>query len=207
MKTTKAVLALCAVLILLAACSSKNTPQLIASYPSEGKPAIQPSSQYVYDAYLELEVSNSENSASRAESLALQYGGYLVSSQSWEQDERLYITQVLAVPAAQFDLLHGALQDLGKVKNDQVSGYWTGDGWNVYSQITVNFRPRPSAWPDFPRLGWKPGQTFSNAFQVFLTIFGFLADILIWAVVVGGPFVLMALGLRALLRKLRVIGR
>jgi len=41
--------------------------------------------------------------------------------------------------------------------------------------------------------------------RVFLAVFGFMADILIWALVVIGPFVLMILGLRTLLRRSRPV--
>jgi hypothetical protein len=45
--------------------------------------------------------------------------------------------------------------------------------------------------------------TFRAAFSVFAALFTYLVDILIWLTVVGGPFVLMGLGLRALVRRWR----
>jgi hypothetical protein len=74
-----------------------------------------------------------------------------------------------------------------------------------YSQITLQLRPAalfhlpsPTAPPFL-----HPVQTFRRAFVVFLSIFGFLLDILIWIVVVAGPFLLIALGMGAVIRKRR----
>ena len=58
----------------------------------------------------------------------------------------------------------------------------------------------PVEWPH-PRDGWNPTVTFNAAFAVFARLFQVLIDGLIWAFVVAGPFVLMALGVLALLRR------
>ena len=61
--------------------------------------------------------------------------------------------------------------------------------------ITVEFRlayyPLRGSWR--PAVG-NPERTFASALQVFTTIFGFLVDILIWLLVVVGPFVLLVWG-------------
>ncbi|MBN2550223.1 MAG: hypothetical protein JXB15_13755 [Anaerolineales bacterium] len=58
-------------------------------------------------------------------------------------------------------------------------------------------------FPDLPGIGWNPGRTLRSALGVFLSIFGFLADIIIWLLVVVGPFVLLGWGGMKLARRLR----
>ncbi len=198
----------------LAACGGSATPQLIGSYPRGSEDVVITSSGgapantlVVYNAYLEFEVFDTDSAADRAEQVAYDYGGYLVSSQSWYQGDEKHATLTLAVPAARFDSAREALLSLGTLKSESVSGdlVSTGDGsngWNTYSHITVQLRPTPPAI-SLPSIapGWNPAQTFSNAFDVFASIFTFLVDIVIWIVVVIGPFVLMGLGLRAIFRR------
>jgi hypothetical protein len=200
----------------LTACGGNATPQLIGSYPRTSDSGASTTSAgaptntlVVYNAYLELEVANTDSAADRAEQVAYDYGGYLVSSQSWYQDDQKYATLTLAVPAARFNSAREALLRLGTLKSESVSGdlVSTGDGsngWNTYSHITVQLRPAPPAI-SLPSIapGWNPAETFRNAFSVFASIFTFLVDVVIWTAVVAGPFVLMGLGLRTLARRWR----
>jgi hypothetical protein len=193
----------------LTACSGVSQPQLIASYPSKGEPQGQPVSheQFVYDAFMEMEVWNPEAAVERAEERADDYGGYRVSSQSWTQDGQQHIQLVLAVPAPNYEALHQALLDLGTLQSEHVSGQWVssryGSDWSVYSEITITFHPKFSDRPVIVSTGWNPVRTLENAWRVFVTIFSFLVDILIWVTVLVGPFILMGLGLRVVIRKLR----
>jgi hypothetical protein len=201
--------------IALTACGGRATPQLIGSYPRSSDTSAFSSSEgapmntlVVYNAYLELEVANTDAAADRAGQVAYDYGGYLVSSQSWYQGDEKHATLTLAVPVARFDSAREALLRLGTLKSESVSGdlVSTGDGsngWNTYSHITVQLRPTPPAisLPSIAPGWWNPVQTFRNAFDVFASIFTFLVDIVIWIVVVIGPFVLMGLGLRAIFRR------
>ncbi len=190
--------------LLLAACSAAG-PRQIAVYPadSHAPQTIAPlPSQFVYDAYMEMEVSDPANASGRAKELAEDYGGYLVSSQTYHWDNKTQVTVVLAVPAGSFERLHTALLRLGNLKNERISGEWEGDGWGAYSQVTLNFQPSAWALPNLTS-GWDPGRTFRRAAEVFITLFGFLADVLIWAAVVIGPFALLGWGAWALLRRLR----
>jgi hypothetical protein len=76
--------------------------------------------------------------------------------------------------------------------------------WNTFSNITVQLRPATSvALPSLPSRGWNPAHTFEQAFGVFASIFIFLVDFGIWIAVIVGPFILMGLGARALVRRLR----
>jgi hypothetical protein len=193
----------------LAACSGASQPQLIASYPSQAEPQGQPVTheQFVYDAFMEMEVWNPEAAAEHAEERVYDCGGYLVSSQSWTQDGQQHIQLVLAVPAPNYEALHQAVLDLGVLQSEHDSGQWVssryGSDWSVYSEITVTFHPKFSDTPVIVSTGWNPVSTLENAWRVFVTIFSFLVDILIWVTVLVGPFILMGLGLRVIIRKLR----
>lgn len=205
--------------MILVGCSSAGTPEMIASYPSdEARDQYIPQdlsmehSLFVYDAFLELESASVKESAKKAEQVAIDNGGYLVSRESWIVDGRTRSLLVLAVPAVRFEAAHASLKRLGRVLNEQVSGEWQGidygeSEWTLYSQITLRLQPRASAWPSIRlpsiSIGWHPGRTLQQALGVFLTIFGFLADILIWALVVVAPFVLLFVGGRALVRRLQ----
>jgi len=196
--------------LLLVGCSGKSTPQLIASYPSNGQPQTitsqgvpPPPAQFVYDAYIELEVSNLGSASRRAQELTYDYGGYLESSQSWRSDGKEHLTLLLAVPVASYPSLHDALTRLGSLSSDTVTGQWVSTGygseWRVYSEITLQLHSRGFALPSLP--GWHPLHTLENAFDVFTRVFGFLLDILIWILVVLGPFVLLGYIARRLIRR------
>lgn len=194
---------------ILAACSGSSQPQLIASYPSKGDSRGQPipDEQFVYDAFMEMEAWNPEAAAERANERAYDFGGYLVSSQSWTQNEQSHVQLVLAVPAPNYEALHQAILDLGTLQSERVSGEWVssryGSDWSIYSEITVTFHPRSAVRPVITTTGWSPLRTLEHAWRVFVTIFGFVIDSLIWVIVLVGPFILMGLGLRAVIRKLR----
>ncbi len=196
-------------LLSLAACSGASNPQLIAAYPSKANPKAQTvrSEQFVYDAFMEMDVWNPDAAAERAEERAYDYDGYLVSTQSWTQAGQKHIQLVLAVPAPNYEALHQAIQDLGTLQSEHVSGQWVssryGSDWSVYSEITVTFHPKSSGRPVIAAAGWNPVRTLERAWRVFVTIFSFLVDILIWVMVLVGPFILMGLGLRVVIRKLR----
>ncbi len=196
----------------LAGCAGSQEPRQIATYPQEGSQTVAqyvpaPPAQYVYNAYIDMEVSNTNRAAEDAEDLASEYGGYLVSSSSWRSDGRKHYTVVLAVPARNFESLLAAVENLGTLQSEQITGGWEntpyGGDWQATSQITVQFSPRAIAWPDLSIGGWNPGRTLENALGVSITIFGFLFDVLIWLVVVIGPFALIGLGMRALVRRAR----
>ena len=197
----------------LVACGSGSTPQLIGSYPKGAGPTYAPPPEnllVVYNASLELEVYDTDSAARRATQLAYDRGGYLVSSQSWYQNDRQYATLTLAVPVAQFEAARQALLGLGTLISENVSGdlvrtRYGADSWNTFSNITVQLRPTAAvvSLPSLPASGWSLARTFERAFGVFASIFTFLVDIVIWVVVVVGPFVLMALGVRAMIRRLR----
>jgi hypothetical protein len=109
------------------------------------------------------------------------------------------------VPAANFDGLYAELQRLGTVTSEHIYSRWdgSGDGWRVYSHITLQLCSKTSDWPSISLGSWHPLDTLRDAWGVTAAIFGFLLDLLIWVVVVAGPFVLIGLGARQLYLKLR----
>jgi hypothetical protein len=201
-----------AVWLALAACSGPG-PQLIGAYPKETRsttyappPANLP---VIYNAYMELEVASPDAAADEATHLVYDLGGYLLSSDSWCSEGRKYTTLTLAVPVAQFDAAHKDLVGLGRLVREDVAGSRANTGtrvdeWSVFSTLTLQLHP---ATRDFqfsaPSSSWNPIYTVEQAFGVFASIFTVVADVVIWVVVIVGPFVLMAWGAVSLARKIR----
>lgn len=180
---------------LLTACSPGSSPQLIGSYPRSGAPPADV--RVVYTARLTLEVSDVDAAAARAAEYAAAYGGYLAESHAWRQDGRKYASVTLAVPAPNFEALRQALLGLGSLLSETVSGQPKpigGDDWRTYTHITLDLQPAASliALPPLPAPGWDPGRTLARALGVAYAIFGFVVDLLIWVLVVGGPFMFLA---------------
>jgi len=195
--------------LLLGACSAVGTPgpRQIAVQPASTNliPPSRPYGQFVYNASLVIEVGDPSDAAIEAETIALRAGGYLArSASSWQQDGVEWTSMVLAVPASTYPKVYAELVDLGDLVSAVTSGEWKpgGFGYETYSEIAVTLQPGGWRWPEITIGSWNPGRTFSQAFGVFVSIFGFLADLLIWVLVVAGPFVLIALAVRLLWRRL-----
>jgi hypothetical protein len=197
----------------LAACAPA-TPALIGAYYSD---ASQPIATYVvppaslalvYDAYLELETRDPASAADRAAQLAADFGGYLSASQQWIEDGHTHATVTLAVPSAYFDSLHAAVLSLGRLQTERATGTLVSPaypGQAIYATLTVDFRPAPPliTLPRLPGIDWSPAHTFASAFTLFAALFTFLLDLVIWLAVVVGPFALMSLGIRTVIRRWR----
>jgi hypothetical protein len=192
---------------LLAGCSGSG-PRQIASYPLD---ALQyppdPAPVVVYAARLELETGDVDWAAARAIEQAEALGGYQAGAQFWIEDGWEWARLELAVPAGRFDELRRGLYALGTLIDEQGSGSLAGhpDRWGsppfsaltlVLCSQTLNGRLPAGS------VGWDPLRTFQRAVSVMLVVFRFLADALIWVLVVTGPFVLLAWLVRALLRRL-----
>ena len=211
MSTLRLYILIISLTLILGACSggSRSEPEMIASYPRQDPQSPQPVSPqpptaYVYNAALELDVARLERATGKAVDLAYQYRGYLVRSSSWQSDHMQHTTLVLAVPAANFAEAFNALSRLGEVVNQHISEEWAsnrpGDGWEVYSEITITLNEQGTVWPRLSG-GWNPLRTLSGAWNVFVTIFGFLVDVVIWVAVVVGPFVALAWVLRRVVKR------
>lgn len=198
---------------ILAACSggARSEPEMIASFPASDPGSLQPVSphppdQFVFDAFLELNVSNIRDTSGQAIDLVYQYGGTLVSIISWKTGNIAHTKLVLTIPMTYFDKTFNALSELGTVVNQQMNGGWvrseSGEYWNATSEITLELHERTSirSW----KIGsWSPLRTLSHAWDVFVTIFGFLADVIIWLVVVLGPFLILAYILYRVIKRVR----
>jgi hypothetical protein len=205
--------------LLLAGCLWQAPPRAIAAFPQATPATIATYPQVPRDvllvqhARLEIEVSDAIAAAGRAGQIAAEQGGWLAGGQTWYQGERPYSTVTLAVPVARFDAARRALDELGTVVSEVRTGDFAPDGpgaeWRTYSSFTLVLRPAPRvSLPALPELppGWNPLRTLGQAFGVTAAILQFVLDVLIWLLVVGGPFVLAGLGLRALVRRWRARG-
>jgi hypothetical protein len=192
--------------VLLGACSA---PVQIAAYPKTTPIArfpIPPGE--APHAYIEVQVTSVDRAEEHAIRLAAAQGGYLSDSQSWYVSGQKAASLDLAVPPANFERLCSALLGLGDVIS-QTCPSWPAPAYYrdypaPYAVITVQLRPIPPAWPPHSEpAGWNPLRTLQRAFGVFMTIFSFLIDILIWVLVVVGPFVLLGLGAWAVVRRMQ----
>jgi len=187
------------------ACSPTDGLEQIATYPKEEPIAIyprNPETMVVYNATLDLEVANVEYASKKAKEIAFEQHGYLVSSQSWYQDGDKHTTIVLSVPAMQFEATRDRLLRLGPLVGEWISSELVSNGFDnkeIYSQITVYLHPSDSILADLSLPQWRPVRTFEKAWDVFVSIFGFLLDVVIWVAVVAGPFVLVGWGIKKLI--------
>ncbi len=194
-------------LVLLTGCSAQAAQRPIAAYPAAPQPIAAatrrpPAAQFplpariVYHASLEMQAPDVEAAVAQAADLAGQYGGYLAGLNTWQTGAGRWTTVDLAVPTANFDALLLRLRRLGAVQKESLTGQPEAlppvlPPDPPYSTITIQFQPAPLARP-VGVSGWDPARTFERAWGVFVSVFGFLADILIWVVVVIGPFALLA---------------
>jgi|GEM_PF-1716220 len=194
--------------LILVSCTASG-PVQIASIPSLTPIAKFPPDLILYHDDLEILVPDVEQTADKAAYRASVYNGYLVNSYSWYTDGRKIITLELAVPTINFEYLRSDLKGLGQVIHESLTGQPTNPGWDEaypgYSQISLQLRSSAQYFAPMPvnPTSWRPIRTLQKAFSVFLSIFGFLLDILIWVLVVGGPFLLIGLGIGVVLRKRR----
>lgn len=190
----------------ISACSNAGAPEQIAAYPKEEPIAIYPrfpESALVYSAIIDLEVSSVERVTERAKEITFEQGGYLVSANSWYRDGEKHTTVVLAVPAHRFDHTRDDLLRLGKLTGEWISSELVSTGrgkLETYSQITVYLHPKESTLPEISLPKWRPLLTFGRAWDVFISIFGFLLDLVIWVTVVLGPFLLIGWGINRLIQ-------
>jgi hypothetical protein len=199
--------------LVLVGCSGGRTPQMIASYPKELVPLNEypsyspPAAQIVYDASMVMQVPDPAQAADQAARLAYDYGGYLSSSQGWYEGNRQSVTVILSIPASNFDWVHNKLLELGRLMSEDISGRlteYTPEGFTAYSQITIKFEPKHGIGLVFPSHRWNPGRTLANALGVFISIFGFIVNVVIWIVVVVGPFVAIGWGIARLIKRYKM---
>ncbi len=206
-KLTQMALTILAVL-LLAACSQPlkaewivpANPTPIAIYP--------PPAATAYHTYLEILVRDVDHAASLASRRARELGGIVENSAAWTTGGRKYISLELSVPSNNFEALRSTLLGLGALISETTVGEQiraAPEGSIApYSKVSLQLNPAAAPIPYRPnpaQPGWDPMRTLQSAWQVFVRIFGFLADILIWIVVVAGPFALIGVVIWRLVRR------
>lgn len=83
----------------------------------------QPGRMVIKDAYIDLLVEDSLRAADQVTNLAVNQGGYIISSRVWYQEEFPYATIRMAVPSANFENTLTSLRGLGvQVLNETASG-------------------------------------------------------------------------------------
>jgi hypothetical protein len=195
--TKKLILVLVLMAAFLGACSNADGPEQIATFPREEPIAVYPrilENMVVYNATLDLEVSDVERVTERAKEIAFEQNGYLVSAQSWYRDGERHSTVVLAIPVLRFNHTRDDLLRLGTLNGEWISTELVSienRKPDAYSQITLYLHPRESCFSEISLPKLRPVRTFEKAWAVLTTIFGFLLDILIWITVVAGPFILI----------------
>jgi hypothetical protein len=183
--------------LVLASCSS-GSPLSIAAAP---RPAGAAADRDSRSLRLVLEVAEVTGAADSAAALTQRYNGRVVE---WDcQGAVIFLT--LAAPQTRIERLQQALLGLGQVL---AQGEWVNAACTRCANeafIHLELRPLPTFYLDLqPPLrqddggDWNPLWTFRRAWKVFTRIFAFLADGLIWLVVVAGPFIMLGLGVWAL---------
>ncbi len=188
-------------LVLLSGCSISPGVLLAVSAPIPTPIAVYPSPpENTRNAIIDLIVPDVELAANQAEGLTHQYRSRIVNSSAWYENHQHVLMMEILVPVDHFINLHQSLLGLGQVVADEASYNTVPDSRiNPFDigRITLILRSdQPKIQPVFPlaRQSWDPLATFKRASSVFMKIFGFLVDILIWAVVVAGPFIFIAFG-------------
>jgi len=92
----------------------------------------------IWTGYVSLIVKDAGESLEKAEAIASDLGGYVVSSSSWYQEEQLRANLTIRVPAEEFDTAMARLKDLAiRVENRNVS---TQDVTEEYTDLDARLR-------------------------------------------------------------------
>jgi Domain of unknown function (DUF4349) len=194
---------------LLSGCSNSAGPSEIAFQPLNTPIAIYPPQpKDKYRAYLEISAIDVDIATARAAQIIHEFDGYIVGSSTWYSGNQKSVQLEIEVPFRNFGGLHTALLGLGKMLREYSTGEsvyqsYEGDQTNANMlYINLIIIPKDAASTHLFQIGdWNPLSTFRVAFNVFLKIFGFIVDVMIWIVVVFGPFLLIGLGIRWLIRR------
>ncbi len=230
-------------------------------------PVPQTQRMVIKDAEMELLVDDTDIALAKITQVAADYGGYIISSQSFFRDEIKFATIRIGVPAGNFETVMNNLrnvgirvikeeatgkdvtaeyvdlesrlenleataarvrsfleaadtveealqvnQELSKLEDEieQVKGQMRFyEGRSAFSTITISLEPQlptptptlvptqtptptptPTATPGPP---WNPGETLQASADVLESLFKGVVDVLIWVIVIAGPFALVAL--------------
>lgn len=212
MSITSKIFFLSILVVLLAGCGGAGEPRRIGSYPSTASGTSDyyqhpEAAVIVYHSHMNLEVNSISKTSDRIIDLSHDYGGYIIRSQVWYENSTDNATIVIGVPVFNYDAIRQEILQLGKLKDETVTGeihpsdYPTWD-YLTMSTITVHLSHHDYFVGDIPNK-WHPVDTFLQALGVAGSIFRFVFDLVIWVVVIVGPFVLMGWGIRTLLARYR----
>lgn len=222
----------------------------------------------IKDAVMDLLVDNTDIAIAQVGQMAADYGGYIISSQSFLQNDNKYATLRIAVPSGNFENVMNNLRSLAirviqetasgqdvtaeyvdlesRLENleataarvrtfleeaetveealavnqelseleaeiEQVKGQMRFyEGRSAFSTITVSLEPQlptPTPTPTVtptptptPGPGWDPGETLQTSAGVLESLVKGTITVLIWFLVIVGPFALVALIIFLLVR-------
>jgi hypothetical protein len=198
-----------AVLALLLAGCAPGAPTVIASYPRNIANQPRPAPTALDNSTrLSLQVDDVLAATDQAIDLTQQYGGWVIDRSCRGAGVDQIVNLVLAVPPANHARLRRALLGLGRIVDqdawDDTGGCSTcADTSYIYLELYPSAQPWDAVPPAPGEESGNPAETFYRAWQVTAAIFTFLLNILIWIFVVVGPFVLIGLGILALVRRAR----
>lgn len=199
--------------ILVTGCGSSGDAELIGSYPSQADydtsvDSMPSNTIVVYHAQVDLEVNSLPDAIDETQSLAGRYGGYTTYIYLWTQDDTEHATVIVSVPSVNYDALHDRVLRLGSLQEETIIGEISSNSHRGSSQIemsTITVHMTEKGWVTRSTGGgWRPLNTFLDAFDVAAVIFQFLIDALIWVAVVAGPFVLIFWGIKHLSKRWQI---
>ncbi|MEA3441589.1 MAG: DUF4349 domain-containing protein [Chloroflexota bacterium] len=242
-----------------------SSADMVYPAPSSGggNLALAPQGQrmVIKDADMDLLVDNTEIALDKVTQMSADYGGYIISAQTWYKDDHKFATVRMGIPSTSFEVVLKNLRNVGiKVLNETASGEDITaqyvdlesrlknleataervrgfldeaktveealkvndqlsrleqdieqikgqmrfyEGRSAFSTITVSLTPQfPTPTPTVtptptptptPAPGWNPINTLDKSSGVLTTVLKGTIDILIWLVVVVGPFLIVGL--------------
>jgi len=191
--------------LLLTACSQPLAAEWIVAANPTPIAVYPPPDAIAYHAYLEILTADVDKAAAFASRAVYDLGGQVENSRSWFVGSQKYTSLDLSVSSYNYEALRSSLARLGVIVNETSVGEPRRGaplrGTYPVIQVTLQLDPVLPTITYPTRPGWNPLNTLQSAWQVFMRIFGFLVDILIWVLVVAGPFALIGAILWRLLRR------
>ncbi len=98
-------------------------PAIDPGSPGQLAFAQNPSCMVIKDANLELLVADTRQTLSRITQMSADYGGYIISAQTWTENDVLYATLRLGIPSTAFEVTLTQLREMGvEVLKETASG-------------------------------------------------------------------------------------
>ena len=195
-------------LFLLTACSSRNSPlliagapanELIAAYPLTNLPIQSP----VYQGRLELEVRDIQRAVDSILEIAEDNGGFMISIHQWTEDNYPVAQIVISIPAAHFEAAWSQLTRVGRSMGYHVSPdpNPVPGSFSASSEITITLYQK--SWLSlFAGLrNTHLADTLRHAWEILSSLLIFLFDVIVWLLVVVGPFGLLGWGIIKIIRR------